>query len=155
MGEEKMKIKKLVLLFTAFLSLLFSNEFVEARDDPDVVVKFAQAVFKRNNVFAQTCLADTARLPEIRESSPIKNYQLVTSQIENVKIMLANFWDEALGGERLAFIWELTVEDNKITKIRTVFDGANPLMDEVRLINTYQNKYQRSVTDFFNFKSNL
>lgn len=138
----KMHIKSLILFLVVFGGLLISTGIAEAHDNSDVPVKFAQAVWKKDNILAQTYLADGVKLPEIRENSPIKSYQLVNSPINNIKVLLANFWDEDLGGERLALIWELTVEDNKITKIRTVFDGANPLMDEVKLIKDYQNLYQ-------------
>ncbi|UVI33330.1 hypothetical protein [Paenibacillus spongiae] len=50
-----------------------------------------------------------------------------------------------LKGERLAFIWELTVKGDRITKIRVLYDGANPLVDEARLIREYQNKFKRHV----------
>ncbi|WP_307545568.1 hypothetical protein [Paenibacillus sp. V4I5] len=140
-----MHIKRLILFLLVFAGFLFSSEIAEALDDSDVAVKFAQAVWKKDNILAQTCLANGVKLPEIRENSPIKSYQLVASPTNHVKVLLANFWDEELGGERLALVWELTVEDNKITKIRTVFDGANPLIDEVRLIKNYQNLYQRKV----------
>ncbi|TVY02154.1 hypothetical protein [Cohnella terricola] len=141
----KMHIKRLILFLTVFTGLFFSDENAEAHDKSDVTAKFAQAVWKNDKILAQTCLANGVKLPEIRENSPKKSYQLVRSPMNHVMVMLANFWDEELGGERLALIWELTVEDNKITRIRTVFDGANPLMDELRLIKDYQNLYQREV----------
>lgn len=36
----------------------------------------------------------------------------------------------------------MTVKGDRITNIRVLFDGANPLVDESRLIMEYQNKYQ-------------
>lgn len=138
-------MKRFALMFRIFAGVFFWTQLVEAKDDTNVAVKFQQAIMREENDLAQTYLASGVTIPEIREKSPLKSCQLVPSPNENVKVLLANFWDEQLGGERLALIWELVVKDKKITKIRTVYDGANPLMDEVRLIKEYQNKYQKRV----------
>ncbi|WP_258209600.1 hypothetical protein [Paenibacillus radicibacter] len=140
---------------------IISTGVAGARDNPDVSLKFAQAIWKKDIILAQTFLANGVKLPEIRENSPIKSCQLVNSPIDNIKVLLAHFWDKEIDGERLGLIWELTVQDNKITKIRTVYDGANPLMDELKLIKDYQNRYQRKllvptefpfkITNFFGY----
>ncbi|MDQ8739436.1 hypothetical protein [Paenibacillus sp. LHD-38] len=140
-----MNMKKLVIFLLMFAGIFSSLPFAMANDDSDASVKFVQAIVRKENALAQKYLANGVTIPEIRENSPIKRYQLVTSPTENIKVFLGHFWDEVLGSERLAFIWELTFRDNKITQIRTIFDGANPLMDEVRLVKDYQNKYKRRV----------
>jgi len=139
------QIKRLAILLMMLAGLLSPIQLAEAYEYTDVAVKFQQAILKKDINLAQNYLAYGVKIPEIRENSPIRSLQLVTSPEENVKVLLVNFWDEVLGGERLAFIWELTVKDEKITKIRTVFDGANPLTDEVSLVKEYQKKYQRRV----------
>lgn len=140
-----MNMKKLLIFLVVFAGIFSSLPLVMAYDDSDASVKFVQAIVRKENALAQKYLAKGVTIPEISENSLIKSYQLVTSPTENIKVFLGHFWDEVLGGERLALIWELTVEDNKITKIRTLFDGANPLMDEVRLLKDYHNLYQRKV----------
>ncbi|RED76060.1 hypothetical protein [Cohnella phaseoli] len=88
---------------------------------------------------------DFVQIPEINENSPIGGIQLVSSPEKDVKILLAHFDDEVLKGERLAFIWELTEKGDRIIKIRVLFAGANPLVDEARLIREYQKKFIRHV----------
>ncbi|MGM0884999.1 MAG: hypothetical protein ACQEXQ_28650 [Bacillota bacterium] len=108
--------------------------------------RFANAILRNDLDEAQKYVEnDFVQIPEVRERSPISGIQLVSSPEEDVKILLAHFDDEVLEGERLAFIWELTVKGNRITKIRVLFDGANPLVDEVKLIREYQKKFKRHV----------
>lgn len=108
--------------------------------------KFARAILRNDFDEAQKYVdKDFVQIPEIRENSPIRGIQLVSSPEEGVKILLANFYDEVLKGERLAFIWELAVKGDRITRIRVLFDGANPLVDEGRLIREYQLKFKRHV----------
>ncbi|MDQ8739335.1 hypothetical protein [Paenibacillus sp. LHD-38] len=108
--------------------------------------RFAKAILRNNLDEAQKYVEkDFVQIPEIRENSPISGIQLVSSPKEDVKILLAHFDDEVLEGERLAFIWELTIKGDRITKIRILFDGANPLVDEARLIREYQKRFKRHV----------
>jgi hypothetical protein len=56
--------------------------------------------------------------------------------------------------QRIAFIWEVTTSNNKISDIRVVYDGANPMMNEQKAISDYRNKYQKNilVPKFFPFE---
>ncbi|MCA0757262.1 hypothetical protein KP806_19560 [Paenibacillus sp. N4] len=108
--------------------------------------KFAKAIMRNDFDEAQKYIDKSfVQIPEIRENSPIRGIQLVPSPEKGVKILLANFYDEGLKGERLAFIWELVVKGDRITRIRVLFDGANPLVDEGRLFREYQLKFKRHV----------
>ncbi len=119
----------------------FANE--DGQRDP--AVEFAKAITRMDYNLAQKFVEGYVEIPDIRENSRIKQYQLVPSPKAGVKILIAHFDDEVLKGERLAFIWELTVHGKSITKIRVLFDGSNPLVDEARLINEYQSKNRRHV----------
>ncbi|WP_156825955.1 hypothetical protein [Paenibacillus terrigena] len=137
-------MKRWIVLLMGCASLLLSIEIAGARNT-DVSMQFAQAIRVKDYSLAQSYMSYGVTLPEIRENSPITSYQLVNSPLKHVKVLTANFLDETLGGERLALIWEITVENNKITNIRTVFDGANPLVDEAKLIHDYQQLFQREI----------
>ncbi|MGM0885202.1 MAG: hypothetical protein ACQEXQ_29685 [Bacillota bacterium] len=108
--------------------------------------QFAKAILRDDFDQAKKYVdKDFVQIPEVRENSHISGIQLVSSPEKDVKILLAHYDDEVLKGERLAFIWELTIKGDRITKIRVLFDGANPLVDEARLIREYQKKFKRQV----------
>lgn len=152
------KILLILLLNILFFATLCSStsaqsampigtEIASANNErrPDPAYEFAKAIARKDLNLAQKYVEDFVQIPEIRESSGIHRCQLVSSPEEGVKIMVAHFKDEVLKGERLAFIWEITVKYDRITRIRVLFDGANPLVDEARLIREYQNRYRRDV----------
>lgn len=156
-----MRIKALFLLMVMGLFTWMLSESVTAQNiTPSEAVaaptggetrlgpadRFVKAILRNDLDQAQKYIEkDFVQIPEVRENSRISGIQLVSSPEEDVKILLAHFDDEVLKGERLAFIWELTLKGDRITKIRVLFDGANPLVDEARLIQEYQKKFKRHV----------
>ena len=47
--------------------------------------------------------------------------------------------------ERIAFIWELIVKDEKISHIKVIHDRTKPLLEEAKLVKEYQLKFHRRV----------
>jgi hypothetical protein len=118
----------------------------ERERQPDAVFEFAKTLCWRNDRDrALAYVMDGVQIPEIREKTRIGHLQVVPSTKKGVRILLAHFEDETLKGDRLAFIWEVAVKNDRITRIQVLYDGANPLTDEARLIREYQLKYKRDV----------
>ncbi|WP_145321641.1 hypothetical protein [Paenibacillus xylanexedens] len=156
-----MRVKTLFILMiiSLFYSLLSStatahniepSEFVAAPTEGETrqgpVNRFAKAILRNDLDEAQKYVEkDYVQIPEIRGNSQISGVQLVSSPKSDVKYLLAHFNDEFLEEERLAFIWELIIKEDRITKISILFDGANPLVDEARLIREYQLRFKRDV----------
>lgn len=155
----RFKVLFLLMIMSLFNSVLASSiiahnlepsESVAAPTDgetlPGPVDRFAKAILRNNLEEAQKYVdKDFVQIPEIRENPKISGVQLVSSPKSDVKYLLAHFDDEALEGERLAFIWELIIKEDRITSIRNLFEGANPLADEAQLIREYQLRFKRDV----------
>jgi len=138
-------------LITVFFFLIFSSYplLAAAHQSPNVVRDFTQALFwRKNEQLAKTYLDPSVKIPEIRENTPIRGVAGLPSPKKDVRVVVARFREkvDALDGqevERIAFIWEITVHNNKITDIRVVYDGANPLMNEVNAVKEYEAKYPK------------
>ncbi len=136
----------MLLLCAALILSGFAEPEVRGNQRADLVFEFAKTLCWRNDRNkAMQYLEDYAEIPVIREKSRVGQLQVVPSTKEGVKILLAHFKDETLQGERLAFIWEIAVKNDRITQIRVLYDGTNPLVDEARLIREYQQKYKKHV----------
>ena len=72
--------------------------------------------------------------------TPIRRFLGLPSPNENVRVSIAYFYDGDNEPERIAFIWEITSNREKITDIRVVYDGSNPFIDELKAINEYEAK---------------
>jgi hypothetical protein len=47
--------------------------------------------------------------------------------------------------ERIAFIWEVSIKNNKISKIKVVSDAANPYMNELIVTKEYKEKFNKEI----------
>jgi hypothetical protein len=83
----------------------------------DVTNKFTKALLAHKYELAQSYLNHDAKMPEIREDSPIRQVTGLPTPIKGERILIAYFWDEGLKGERIAFIWKLTIKQDQITNI--------------------------------------
>lgn len=109
------------------------------------------AVIKKDEETAKTYLESDVNLPEIREDTPFEGFTGLPSPKENVKVFIAYFDDGEDKPKRIAFIWEITSTKDKITNIRVVFDGSNPMMNELKVVEEYVEKYQKNVLVPSNF----
>jgi hypothetical protein len=60
-------------------------------------------------------------------------------------VSIGYFDSEENEPERIAFIWEITSNKEKVTDIRVVYDGSNPFEDESKVIREYQDKMKTPV----------
>ncbi|MGE7672686.1 hypothetical protein ACQKMV_03725 [Lysinibacillus sp. NPDC094403] len=120
-------MKKIELVVLAFLLLYFSIQHVKAGPyDDDVVSNFLIAMANKEEEQLKTYVSSNVKIPEIREETPISGFSGLPSPKEN---------------DRVAFIWEITFNQEKVTDIRVVYDGSNPFMNESKIIKEYMNKH--------------
>nr|WP_106779485.1 hypothetical protein [Lysinibacillus timonensis] len=137
-----MKKRWMSLLTLTFVVILFNCQPVMAAPDSvkigsDFVIA---AYVKKDEVLARTYLSSNVAIPEIREDTPINRVTGLPSPKENTSVSIAYFNDGEVMQGRIAFIWELTVIEDKITDIKVVYDGTNPFMNESALIKEYETK---------------
>ncbi|MGE7694986.1 hypothetical protein ACQKNC_12880 [Lysinibacillus sp. NPDC094177] len=96
---------------------------------------------KKEEEQLKTYISSNVTIPEIREETPISGFSGLPSPKENVRVALAYFNDGENMPERIAFIWEITFNQEKVTDIRVVYDGYNPFMNESKIIKEYMKKY--------------
>jgi len=116
-----------------------------ADNQTDTIVRdFLEALVKNDDKKAQSYLIDGVKIPELKESTPIGSIAGLPSPINGVKVIVAYFKNE-LSGERIAFIWEVAVKDEKITQIRVIHDGTNPFMEEAKVVKEYEMKFKKNI----------
>ena len=89
-------------------------------------------------------VSSKAEIPEIRENTPILKFSGLPSPENNVMVSIAYFHAEN-NSERIAFIWEVTSDKEKITNIRVVYDGSNPFINESKARMEYEAKNKTNV----------
>jgi hypothetical protein len=140
------KMRK-ILLFTLVLTMssFFDSKYVEA-EPRKVVDTFINHVIKKEQDAARQYLySESVKIPELIETKPIEGFNiLTTSQRNDTQNVIAYFKGEP-GGERIAFIWEVIVKDEKISYIQVIHDGTKPLLEEAKLVKEYQLKIHRRV----------
>ncbi|QGQ99421.1 hypothetical protein EHS13_33450 [Paenibacillus psychroresistens] len=140
---------KKVLLFTLVLTIsgLLASKYVLA-EPRQVVDNFINHLIKKEYDSASLYLFDKSmKIPELIENTPIDGINVLTTPQKNdtqIEIVVAYFKGEH-GGERIAFIWELIVKDEKISHIKVIHDGTKPLLEEAKLVKEYQLKFHRRV----------
>ncbi|MFF5994087.1 hypothetical protein AAGS61_04895 [Lysinibacillus sp. KU-BSD001] len=139
-------MKKLSILLTVFTLLLLPIQSVMAKpNSDDVVSDFMMALVKKDEKRAMSYVAADTKIPEIREVTSIKRFSGLPSPTEQMRVVIAYFDDGENIAERIAFIWEVTTNQEKITDIRVVYDGANPFMNEGAIIKEYEAKHKTKI----------
>lgn len=117
----------------------------ESQTDTDNTIRlFLEAWMKKDENKAQSYLMEGVKIPKLKESTPIRSIAGLPSPTKGVKVMVA-FFDGELGGERIAFIWEVAVKNERITQIRVIHDGTNPFMEEAKLVKEYEKKFNKNI----------
>lgn len=137
---------KWILVVVISVMLFVPAQLTQAMPGEDVTDKFTKALLAHKYELAQSYLNHDAKMPEIREDSPIRGVTGLPTPINGERILIAYFWDdEGLKGERIAFIWKLTIKRDQITHIETISDAANPFMNENKTVNDYRTRYNLHV----------
>lgn len=134
-------------LLTLVIAVSIVSLCRSAMAEPQQVIhQFMHDFIHKGREAAEPFLLDTMiKIPELKENTPISGFTVLpTPQREDTKVVVAYFKGE-VGGERIAFIWELVAKSDKISHIKVIHDGTNPLLEEAKLIKEYQLKFQRHV----------
>ncbi|WP_458413263.1 hypothetical protein ACNQFZ_21220 [Schinkia sp. CFF1] len=139
-------MKKLLITFITIGLLSFSSQTVIANPlKDDVFRNFMQTLLTKGEEKAEKYVASDVNIPEIRENTPIRRFAGLPSPKENVRVSIAYFDDGENEPERIAFIWEVTSTKDKITDICVVFDGSNPMMNELKVVKEYDDKFRKRI----------
>jgi hypothetical protein len=124
-------------------SVAAQSETVEPQQ---IVDDFMNLIIKKDRKSAESYLFDQMiQIPEIKKNTPIDKFVVLpTPQYNDTKVVVTYFKGE-VGGELIAFIWELVVKNGKISRIKVIHDGTNPLFEEAKLIKEYELKFHRPV----------
>ncbi|MED1471236.1 hypothetical protein [Bacillus salipaludis] len=142
----------LLIMWMAPISIMAKSSNVTQT----VLQDFVIAIMKKDERLARKLINPSVKIPEIRENTPIQRIETLPSPHKNARILLARFereyFDNQSFTERIAFIWEVYVENNKISRIKVLSDLSNPFMNEP--IKEYQEKYNKQllVPTYFPFK---
>lgn len=123
-------MKKLTSIIGLFLLQFFLVSTINAANETtDPLHRFTHAFFKQDHTEMNTVLAPTVKVPEIREQTPITGMAGYPSPDQNKKVLVGRFQMEH-EIQRIAFIWEVTIDKQLITDIHVVYDGSNPMVNE-------------------------
>jgi hypothetical protein len=144
---EVIKIKRIILAVITFAVLFLSTQTVIATTlrDGDVVSNFIHTLVTKGEKEARSFTASDVEIPEIREKTPIRGFSGLNSPYENVRVSIGYFDIGENEPDRIAFIWEVTSNKEKVTDIRVVYDGSNPFVDESKVIREYQDKMKITI----------
>ncbi len=98
-------------------------------------------------------LEPSVNIPEIRENTPIGGLETLPSPHKNTLVMIGSFQDDRPVGcaKRIAFIWEVSIKNDKISRIKVVSDVANPYMNELIVTKEYKEKFNKEILVPFDF----
>ncbi len=127
------------------LVVLFAAQSASAGPQ-HVADDFMNALIKNGRRSGETYLLNSmVTIPDLKDNGRIGKWiVLPTPQKVDTQVVVGFFQGE-VGGERVAFVWELVVKDDKISQINILHDGMNPLMEEAKLVKAFELKFQRNV----------
>ncbi|ACS99866.1 hypothetical protein [Paenibacillus sp. JDR-2] len=134
-----------IMAFIMAMLLLVPAFGAEAMPKQEAVHQMINALLRHKYDLAQSYLANGVKMPEIREDSPVIQVEGLPSTKKDQRILIGYFWDEAFKSKRMAFIWELTIKQDRIIRLDALYDGANPLVNENKVVRNYRNQFDRHV----------
>lgn len=146
----KIKILILALLVVSIFGAPTSAD-TSINDSGKLIYEFTKALHDKDVSKLNSLIEPSVKIPEIRENTPINSLQTLPSPRKNTFAMIGNFREDCLDGreggclERIAFIWEVSIKDNKISKIKVISDVANPHMNELILTKKYKEKFNKEL----------
>lgn len=135
-----------IYLFVLSFCFLSSVKSVMAVSHPQKVVdEFMHNLLKDNRKSLKTYLFDGVYIPEINKDSPVSEYVLVPTPQRKDTILVVAFFEGEVRDDRVAFIWELVVKNDKISRIETIHNSTIPLLEEAKLVKEYELKFQKKL----------
>lgn len=139
-------IIKWIYALVLSLNVLFVSQAVFAEQPNKVVNDFMEHLIDKGRKSVESFLFDKMiKIPEFKENTLIDKFVVLpTPQYSDTQVVVTYFKGD-VGGELIAFIWELVVKDGKISRIKVIHDGTNPFMEEAKLVKEYELKRQTNV----------
>ncbi|MCA1319378.1 hypothetical protein LC085_05580 [Bacillus tianshenii] len=140
---EVLKMKRNMIIIITLGIIFLSTQTVMATPpfkEGNVVSNFIHTLVRKGEKESRAFTVPEVKIPEIREKTPITGFSGLNSPNENVRVLIGYFESGENESKRIAFIWEVTSNKEKVTDIRVVFDGSNPFIDEAKAIQEYQDK---------------
>jgi hypothetical protein len=135
-----------LLLFFGGIVIPLSVEAEKMDNKQEIIHKFVLALLKKDERMLKTLVNPTVEIPEFRENTPFERIQGLPTDDKNSMVLLAHFKkEEETGIQRIAFIWEVTVQGDRISNIRVVSDAANPFMNEQVIFKEYREKFHKDI----------
>lgn len=126
------------------LCFLLSSKSVVAETQPrEVVEKFMQQIL--NNKSINSDVFDGVYIPEIKKDTPFGEYRIIPTPQRKDTLLLVAFYKEEIRDNRVAFIWELVIKNDKVSHIETIHNGTIPLLEEAKLVKEYELKFKKNV----------
>ncbi|MFE7064541.1 hypothetical protein ACFVAD_20610 [Sutcliffiella sp. NPDC057660] len=139
-------MKKLCIYITvlSFCFLLSSRSVMAGTYPPQKVVdKFMQQFLNEKSINSD--VFDGVYIPEINIDSPIGEYNIVPTPQRKDTMLVVAFYKDEIRDDRVAFIWELVVKNDKVSHIETIHNGTIPLLEEAKLVKEYELKFKKNV----------
>jgi hypothetical protein len=159
MIDVKLKILTLSLLI---VFSFVAPQFIKAEstnNSGEFFRHFARALHDKDESKLKSLIDPSVKIPEIRENTPISSLETLPSPRKNTYVIIGSFrddsFDDCMGGcQRIAFIWEVLMKSDRISKIKVISDEANPFMNEVILTKEYKEKFNKQIygPGYFPFK---
>lgn len=133
----------------SFCFLLPSNSVMAGTRPQEAVDKFMQKFLNSKSIDSD--VFDGVYIPEIKTDSPIGEYNIVPTPQRKDTMLVVAFYKDEIRDDRVAFIWELVVKNDKVSHIETIYNGTIPLLEEAKLVKEYELKFQKNVLVPFKF----
>lgn len=147
-----MKINRIILVFLIVIALCAPPQMYTKAMNEEIrwFHQLSRALHERDTKKLKALVEPGVKIPEIRENSPIMGLSTLPSTHKDTVIVIGNFRDcmddrPDECGDRIAFIWEVSVKNNKISKIKVISDVANPHMNELYVTKEYKEKFNKEI----------
>jgi len=94
-------------------------------DTNPALSNFYESYMTKGAKGAERYVANGVKIPEVTEKTRIVRFQgLLAAHKQNTRIMIAYFEDGKVDIDRIAFIWRVTFNKEKVTSIEELYDGS-------------------------------
>ncbi|UNT71716.1 hypothetical protein IQ781_27435 (plasmid) [Bacillus sp. N447-1] len=132
-----------VLICSVFL-LALSNPFTFVKAETDILETFVNALMKKDERFMKSCLTELAELPDISFQTELSKVKRVRTPQKDTEVLIA-FSKDNYKNNKISFIWEVTTKGTKISNVKKIYDGMNPLIEEAKIVKEYEMKFKNNV----------
>ncbi len=144
-------MKKLCIHTTilCFCFLLSSKSVLASTQPREVVDKFMKQILNSKSI--ESDVFEGVYLPKFKTDSPIGKYNIIPTPQRKDTMLVVVFYKDEISDDRVAFIWEVVVKNDKISHIDAIHNGTIPLLEEAKLVKEYELGFNKNVLVPVNF----